>query len=79
MTNAARIFEARSYTKLWVGLGSKGRLHATAARPSARVANATPGKDKETSGKILNTCLVEGDRGANVDDWSYEHDDQGRH
>ena len=26
----------------WVDFGSKGRLHATAFRPSARVANPTP-------------------------------------
>ena len=32
----------RNLPRLWVDFGSRGRLHATAFRPSARVANPTP-------------------------------------
>ena len=36
---------------LWVDFGSRGRLHATAFRPSARVANPTP-RQNEPQGEV---------------------------
>ena len=37
--------------RLWVDFGSAGRLHATAFRPSARVANPTP-RQNEPQGEV---------------------------
>ena len=36
---------------LWVDFGSRGRLHATAFRPSARVVNPTP-RQNEPQGEV---------------------------
>ena len=38
--------------RLWADFGSRGRLHATALRPSARVANPTP-RQNERKGTSL--------------------------